>query len=48
VVVVVSVNSDGRREVLGLVIGPSKTEPFWTDFLRRRPIARPRVRSSPR
>ena len=30
----VEVNADGVREILGLRIGPSETEPFWTDFLR--------------
>jgi len=35
VIVAVGVNGDGRREVLGLAIGPSEAEPFWTDFLRR-------------
>jgi putative transposase len=35
VIVAVAVNNDGRREVLGLAIGPSEAEPFWTDFLRR-------------
>nr|WP_201448413.1 IS256 family transposase [Caenispirillum salinarum] len=34
VIVAVGVNSDGRREVLGLSIGPSEAETFWTDFLR--------------
>jgi hypothetical protein len=34
VIVAVAVNSDGRREVLGLAIGPSEAETFWTDFLR--------------
>jgi transposase-like protein len=29
------VNSDGRREVLGLDIGPSEAETFWTEFLRK-------------
>jgi len=33
-IVAVGVNSDGRREVLGLSIGPSEAETFWTDFLR--------------
>jgi putative transposase len=28
------VNTDGVREVLGVSIGPSEAEPFWTDFLR--------------
>ena len=35
VIVAVAVNSDGRREVLGMDIGPSEGEPFWTDFLRK-------------
>ena len=35
VIVAVGVNADGRREVLGMDIGPSKAEPFWTDFLRK-------------
>ena len=34
VIVAVGVNSDGRREVLGMDIGPSEAEPFWTAFLR--------------
>ena len=35
VIVAVGVNSDGRREVLGMDIGPSEAEPFWTGFLRK-------------
>jgi len=35
VIIAVGVNSDGRREVLGMDIGPSEAEPFWTDFLRK-------------
>lgn len=35
VTIVVGVNSDGRREVLGLDIGPSEAETFWTAFLRK-------------
>ena len=35
VIVAVGVNADGRREVLGMAIGPSEAEPFWTDFLRK-------------
>jgi putative transposase len=35
VIVAVGVNSDGRREVLGVDIGPSEAEPFWTAFLRK-------------
>ena len=32
--IAVGVNTDGRREVLGLSIGASEAEPFWTEFLR--------------
>jgi transposase-like protein len=35
VIVAVGVNTDGRREILGLDIGPSEAEPFWTAFLRK-------------
>ena len=35
VIIAVGVNSDGRREVLGLDIGPSEAETFWTAFLRK-------------
>jgi transposase-like protein len=35
VIVAVGVNSDGRREVLGMDIGPSEAEHFWTAFLRK-------------
>jgi len=34
VTVAVGANADGRREVLGLAVGPSEAETFWTDFLR--------------
>ncbi|MBV1797550.1 IS256 family transposase [Siccirubricoccus sp. G192] len=34
VTVAVGVNSDGRREVLGMAVGASEAETFWTDFLR--------------
>jgi putative transposase len=34
VIIAVGVNSDGRREVLGMAIGASEAEPFWTAFLR--------------
>lgn len=34
VTIAVGVNTDGRREVLGMAIGPSEAEPFWTEFLR--------------
>jgi putative transposase len=35
VIVAVGANSDGRREVLGMDIGPSEAETFWTAFLRK-------------
>jgi len=35
VIIAVGVNGDGRREILGLAIGPSEAETFWTDFLRQ-------------
>lgn len=35
VIVAVGVNSDGQREVLGMDIGPSEAETFWTAFLRK-------------
>jgi putative transposase len=31
----IHVNTDGRREVLGMDIGPSEAETFWTSFLRK-------------
>jgi transposase-like protein len=34
VTVAVGANADGRREVLGMAVGPSEAETFWTDFLR--------------
>ena len=35
VIVAVGVNADGRREVLGMDIGPSEAETFWKGFLRK-------------
>ncbi len=35
VIIAVGVNSDGRREVLGMEIGTSEAEPIWTEFLRQ-------------
>jgi transposase-like protein len=29
VIVAVGVNTDGRREVLGMTVGHSEAEPFW-------------------
>ncbi|MBF0202617.1 MAG: IS256 family transposase, partial [Desulfamplus sp.] len=33
-IVAVGVNTEGRREILGLSVGVSEAETFWTDFLR--------------
>jgi putative transposase len=35
VIVAVGVNRDGRREILGLDIGPTEAETFWTALLRK-------------
>jgi Transposase, Mutator family len=51
VTIAVAVNTDGRREVLGMAIGASEAEIFWVEFLRwlkrrglagvkRRPVSR--------
>ncbi len=34
VIIAVGVNTDGRREVLGVATGPSEAETFWKGFLR--------------
>ena len=34
VTIAVAVNDQGRREVLGMAVGASEAETFWTDFLR--------------
>ena len=33
VVVAMGVNEDGRRELLGLKVGDSESEPFWAEFI---------------
>jgi putative transposase len=33
-IIAVAVNTEGVREVLGMAIGPSEAEPFWSGFLR--------------
>ena len=35
VTIAVGANTAGRREVLGMAVGPSEAETFWTDFLRK-------------
>jgi transposase-like protein len=34
VIIAVGVNDDGRREILGMTVGVSEAETFWTGFLR--------------
>jgi len=34
VIIAIGVNNDGRREVLGMAVGCSEAETFWTEFLR--------------
>ena len=38
-IVAVAVNTDGRREVLGIAIQPSEAEVFWDEFCALWPIA---------
>src|SRR6476660_3644318 len=33
-IIAVAVNTDGKREIVGLHIGPSEAETFWSGFLR--------------
>ena len=37
VIIAVGVNTDGRRDVLGLDVGTSEAEPIWTEFLPAHP-----------
>jgi putative transposase len=34
IIIAIGVKTEGRREVLGMAVGPPEAEPFWTDFLR--------------
>ena len=44
-IIAVAANTDGRREIVGLHIGPSEAETFWSSFLMRLPWCWPRLRS---
>lgn len=33
-IIAVAANTEGRREIVGLHIGPSEVEPFWSTFLK--------------
>jgi putative transposase len=35
VIIAVAVNTEGKREVLGMAVGPSEAEPFWRAFCAR-------------
>jgi transposase-like protein len=35
VIIAIGLNADGRREVLGVDVGLSEAETFWTEFLRK-------------
>ena len=34
-IIAVAANTEGRREIVGLHIGPSEAEVFWSDFLKK-------------
>ena len=46
VIVAVGVNTEGQREVLGIKVGASEAEPFWTEFLRSLNRTRPAGREA--
>jgi transposase-like protein len=33
-IIAVAVTTEGRREIVGLGLGPSEAEPFWSTFLK--------------
>jgi transposase-like protein len=33
-IIAVAISTEGRREIVGLVVGPSEAEPFWSAFLK--------------
>ena len=33
-IIAVAVTTEGRREIVGLGLGPSEAEPFWSSFLK--------------
>src|SRR5439155_18515844 len=33
-IIAMAVDTDGRREIVGLGLGPSEAEPFWSAFLK--------------
>src|SRR3546814_12916469 len=45
-IIAMAVNTEGRREIVGLHIGPSEAEVFWSDFLKDLEIGRAAWRGS--
>ena len=45
-IIAVAANSEGKREIVGLHIGPSEAETFWTTFLKS--LVRRGLRGGPR
>src|SRR5215469_8642483 len=45
-IIAVAVTTEGRREIIGLGLGPSEAEPFWSTFLKRPGQARPQGRQA--
>ena len=43
-IIAVAVNTDGKREIVGLHIGPSEAETFWSGFLKSLARNRPGLR----
>src|SRR3954465_7228966 len=33
-IIAVAVSTEGRREIIGLGLGPSEAEPFWSSFIK--------------
>jgi len=33
-IIAIAANTEGRREIIGLGVGPSEAETLWMDFLR--------------
>ena len=45
-IIAMAVDTDGRREIVGLCVGPSEAETFWTEFLRSLKSRGPRRREA--
>src|SRR4030088_650402 len=45
-IIAMAVTTDGRREIIGLGIGPPEAEPFWSAFLKGPGQARPEGRQA--